>query len=214
MTFKSRIYELCTANRYDAELGVATDAVRQSCVQQFGINPGSTVLDLGCGTGLSHPYLVRALGNEGRILGVDASSKMLEQARERAQREGFDDRVQLIQGDVGIFSDLITPHLKGGKADAVLMTFFLSVVQHWKNVFAQAFGILAPGGRCAILDHYWQKPTWKQRIIGWRYTANSTRRGFEPLQQVTSDFHMGNFPAPGGGVYYIATGTKNGLVPE
>ncbi len=206
MNFKSRIYDLFTAKRYDAEMGEATDTVRQCCIEQLRINPDSKVLDLGCGTGLSIPYLADALGPEGRIIGIDGSSKMLEQARGRAKSERFDDRIQFVHGDVRRLNNLITHYLQDGKVDVVLMAFLLSAVSGWKNVFAQAFGVLAPGGRCAILDHFEEEQTWRQRLMRWKYAADSTRRGFELLRNATSDFNMDSFPAPGGGEYYIAAG--------
>lgn len=39
---------------------------------------GKSIVDLGCGTGVLIPYLVEAVGNEGRIFAVDVSDRMLE----------------------------------------------------------------------------------------------------------------------------------------
>lgn len=208
MTLKSRIYDLVVSRRYDAELEALTLAARQQAIQQLGIQPGATVLDLGCGTGLNLPHLVAALGGEGSVIALDASLKMLEQAAERLRREGVADRVTLVHGDARKLDELLAPVLQGAKLDAVLITLFFSVVPDWRKVFALAYDLLAPGGRCAVMDTYWPKPSWRLRVLSWRYAADPTRPGFEPLQQVASDFHMENFPPDTAEAFYIAAGTK------
>lgn len=208
MTLKSRIYDLIVAKRYDDELEELTLAARQLCVDKLRLQPGSLVLDLGCGTGLNLPHVVRALGAEGRVIGVDASQKMLEQAAERLRREGVEDRVTLVQGDARKLDELLAPVLQGAKLDALLITLFFSVVPAWREVFAKAYELLATGGRCAIMDTYWPKPSWRQLLLSWRYIADPTRAGFEPLQQASADFQMENFPPDAAEALYIAVGTR------
>ncbi|MFK7764081.1 MAG: class I SAM-dependent methyltransferase [Roseobacter sp.] len=48
------------------------------------IAPGETVLDIGCGTGISSLRAATATGSAGRVLGVDISEPMLERARATA----------------------------------------------------------------------------------------------------------------------------------
>lgn len=52
------------------------------CLRRLGVPPPSSVLDLGCGTGAATPYFFEELGAE-RVLGVDASERCLDVARER-----------------------------------------------------------------------------------------------------------------------------------
>lgn len=51
--------------------------------------PGDAVLDVGCGCGDTALVLARAVGGDGRVLGVDISGPMLARARERAQAAGI-----------------------------------------------------------------------------------------------------------------------------
>ncbi len=50
-------------------------------VATFDIREGGRVLDVATGTGILHPYLLRAVGKSGRILAFDYSIKMLLQAK-------------------------------------------------------------------------------------------------------------------------------------
>ena len=208
MTFKSRLYDLVVSKRYDSELEELTSQARQFTIEKLQLKPGATVLDLGCGTGLNIPHIARCLGDAGRVIAVDASGAMLKQAAERLRREGIEDRATLVHGDARKLDDLLAPVLLGAKLDAILITLFFSVVPDWRGVFAKAYELLGPGGRCAMMDTYWPKPTFQQLFMSWRYAADPTRPGFEPLQQTCADFHVENFPPGNLDAFYVATGTK------
>ena len=52
-------------------------------VNTFGIQQGARVLDVATGTGILHPYLLRAVGEFGRVIAFDFSYKMLRQAKDK-----------------------------------------------------------------------------------------------------------------------------------
>jgi demethylmenaquinone methyltransferase/2-methoxy-6-polyprenyl-1,4-benzoquinol methylase len=62
---------------------------RAEAVRRLALRPGDAVIDLGCGTGLSLPLLVDAVGPEGKVMGVDASPHMLARARRRVEAAGW-----------------------------------------------------------------------------------------------------------------------------
>ena len=65
------------------ELAGNLDAV----LEKFGIDPGATVVDAGCGTGnLTVALLNGTLGPSGRVVAVDISGKMLDLARRQSDR--------------------------------------------------------------------------------------------------------------------------------
>lgn len=68
-------------------------------LQLYDTRPGSRVLDAGCGTGLAASMVAPRVGHAGRVLGVDASQKMLEYARKKAQGFGFD-QCEFLLGDM------------------------------------------------------------------------------------------------------------------
>jgi SAM-dependent methyltransferase len=67
----------------------ATARLRADAVQRLRLQPGDTVLDFGCGTGLSFALLVGAVGAEGRVVGVGISPDMLARARARVEAHGW-----------------------------------------------------------------------------------------------------------------------------
>src|SRR5919197_740369 len=83
------------AKRYDLGLklyglfGFRLDWYRKLAVESLALRAGDTVIDLACGTGLNFPYLQQAVGENGRIIGVDLTDAMLDQARQRVRDHGW-----------------------------------------------------------------------------------------------------------------------------
>src|SRR5215472_11599690 len=53
------------------------------------LKEGQVVLDLGSGAGFDCFLAARAVGESGRVVGVDMTHEMLSKARENAQKNGF-----------------------------------------------------------------------------------------------------------------------------
>ena len=203
MTFKSWLYDSFIARRYDRELAEITDAFRRLCIEQTRIRAGQTVLDIGCGTGLNQPILAKAVGPSGRIVGIDASAEMLKQAQARAESGGYADRLELIHGDLRQLTTLVQ-----APADAVIATLIFSVVPDWRDVFAQSFARLKPGGRYGIMDNYWPNPPLRLWLLSWTFAADARRPGFEPLEAAAEDFTLEYHPPDADVQFYIAHGSK------
>jgi ubiquinone/menaquinone biosynthesis C-methylase UbiE len=83
------------AGRYDwgvwayRLMGIDEARCRRDTVNALALTPGDTVIDLACGTGLNFPLLQKAVGESGKIIGVDLSPEMLDQARRRVQKAGW-----------------------------------------------------------------------------------------------------------------------------
>ena len=65
----------------------AAQAYKQEMRTQLAIQEGATLLDVGCGAGQDAQDLARAVGPHGRVVGVDSSETMLQEARTRAAQE-------------------------------------------------------------------------------------------------------------------------------
>lgn len=72
-----------TAAGYDASTG-PTWPIRMRCIERLTLRPGETVLDVGCGTGLSFEALLQGVGRSGRLIAFEQSPEMHAQARQRA----------------------------------------------------------------------------------------------------------------------------------
>ncbi len=59
------------------------------------VEPGMTVLDVGCGGGFVSMGLANLVGEEGRVIAADFQPEMLAFVEKRAKREGLADRIRL-----------------------------------------------------------------------------------------------------------------------
>lgn len=91
----------------------------ENILSKININRGDKILDVGTGTGILIPFLVAATGPEGKVVAVDVSTGMIEQAKKKF---GLLRNVNFEIGDVenvqpeGTFDHIILysmyPHLK------------------------------------------------------------------------------------------------------
>ena len=140
-------------------LGFSIEGWRRAAVRALNLRPGSTVVDIGCGTGLNFPLVQQTIGPAGAIIAVDLSDAMLEQAWQRIASNGWTN-VQLVCADA---SEFVFPP----RVDAVLSTYTLTLVPQPGRVVVNACRALAPGGRLVILDMAWPRycPLWWRHVL-------------------------------------------------
>ena len=104
--------------------------VRQKAVALLDLKEGDRVLDVGCGPGGSFPYLVRAVGQSGQVVGVEISPVISINARRRINKNGWRN-VQVVEADAR------TVHLTG-TFDGLLMfaTDVIMLEDALENIFA------------------------------------------------------------------------------
>lgn len=132
-----------TANLYYL-IGFREVAYRKQAVSALGLNPGDTVVEIGCGTGLNFPYLLESIGETGRLIGVDLTDAMLEKAREKIHHNGWQN-VELVEADAVRYE--FPDGIQG-----VLSTFALTLVPEYEQVINHAARALASSGRLVIAD--------------------------------------------------------------
>lgn len=108
---------------YDLELA-AFEPVRQSAIARLGLIRGQTVLDIGCGTGLSFKLLQDQVGPDGAIVGIEQCPEMIERARQQVARNGWSN-VTLLCMPVEDADIPVT-------ADAALFHFTHDILRHRK----------------------------------------------------------------------------------
>lgn len=92
-----------TPHRYAENLRKITRLSRgivQQAVEELAPPVGSVGLDLGCGIGVDSLLLGAAVGGSGRVIGVDPSTAMLDEARSGAERSGLGDVLDYHQGTI------------------------------------------------------------------------------------------------------------------
>jgi ubiquinone/menaquinone biosynthesis C-methylase UbiE len=126
---------------------------QRTAVDRLGLRAGETVIDVACGTGLTFPLLEKVVGATGRIIGIELSSDMIAQARERVANHSWTN-VTLIEApaEEAEFD---------AKADAALFAFTHDVLQLPAAV-ANVVAHLKPGGHVssvgAKLGARWNLP--------------------------------------------------------
>lgn len=115
--------------------------LRQQAVDELGLSPGDTVVDLGCGSGANAPYLRQAVGPSGRVVGVDFTRPILERARARHDY----DCVTFVQGDV-------TSLPIDGPVDAIFASFLSGMLPEPTPVVDAWAERIRPGGTLGLLD--------------------------------------------------------------
>jgi demethylmenaquinone methyltransferase/2-methoxy-6-polyprenyl-1,4-benzoquinol methylase len=87
------------APSYDAQFEKRTEENRRRTLALLQLTSGEIVIDAGCGTGLAFPIIEEAIGPSGKIIGIDQSLEMLNEAGRRVEREGWRN-VSLIESAV------------------------------------------------------------------------------------------------------------------
>ncbi|MGR9086559.1 MAG: class I SAM-dependent methyltransferase [Gammaproteobacteria bacterium] len=117
---------------------------RKRAISALGLNPGDTVVEIGCGTGLNFPYLLESIGETGRLIGVDLTDAMLDKAKEKIHRNGWQN-VELVEADAARYE--FPDGVQG-----VVSTFALTLVPEYEQVIDHAARALASGGRLVVAD--------------------------------------------------------------
>jgi len=138
---------------------IPLDRYRRQAVEAMNVGAGDTVLEIGCGTGLNFPYIQERIGPDGRLIALDYTPAMLEQAAMKAEEQGWRN-VQFVQGDAAEVEKLVA-----GPVDGVISTACLCIVPGWEQAIAGAAGLLRPGGRLVVLDYLTMKPKGPLRVL-------------------------------------------------
>ncbi len=111
----------------------------QRVVSELRLNPGDTVVDLGCG--MAGPALWVARETGARLVGIDLSAVAVEQAAARARDLGLAEQARFA---VGSFAE---SGLDSNFAPAAMSEDALQYVPSKAAALAEAARILRPGGR-------------------------------------------------------------------
>ncbi|MEM1428806.1 MAG: methyltransferase domain-containing protein [Pseudomonadota bacterium] len=105
--------------------------------------PGERILDLGCGQGMLTEELARAVGESGRVTGIDPSPEMRAEATARCSGYG---QIEILEGHAGAVP------LDDGTCDAAISLQVFEYLADIPAALRDLHRILRPAGRLVIGD--------------------------------------------------------------
>jgi cyclopropane-fatty-acyl-phospholipid synthase len=162
---RSLTYSAAVFDHPEASLFHAQRLKYRMIATKAGVRPGDHVLEIGCGWGGFAEYAAGELGC--RVTGITLSSEQARHARDRMQRLGLEERVEILEVD---YRDV------RGTFDVVVSIEMLEAVGHryLDGYFAACDRLLRPGGRLAVqvitipdqeYDRYRRSMDWIRKYI-------------------------------------------------
>jgi ubiquinone/menaquinone biosynthesis C-methylase UbiE len=109
------------------------------------IDPGDTVVDVGCGPGFFTLPMARMTGETGTVIAVDLQEEMLRHVRQRAEKARLAARIRTHRCSADALGLTV-------EADLVLAFYMLHEVPDPAAFLAQVRAILRPGGRMLLIE--------------------------------------------------------------
>lgn len=124
----------------------------EEVVALMEVEPGTTVVDLGAGTGYFLAHLSAAVGEDGRVLALDPEPDMVRFMTERAEREGLSN----VEPRRIPYDD---PELDDASVSRVLIVNTWHHIEDRAAYAAKLRQALAPGGRVVVVDFTKDSPS-------------------------------------------------------
>jgi ubiquinone/menaquinone biosynthesis C-methylase UbiE len=121
-------------------------------LRALDIASGSTVADVGAGSGYMSVRLARLVGPTGKVYATDIQPQMLAMLRQRLVRE----RLANVEPVLGTIDD---PRLPPGAIDLILMVDVYHEFQFPQQMLRRMRDSLKPGGRMVLLEYRKEDPS-------------------------------------------------------
>jgi S-adenosylmethionine-diacylgycerolhomoserine-N-methlytransferase len=137
---------------------------RDALLNEMDVQPGETVLEIGCGTARNLTKLAYRYPSV-KLYGIDASRMMLDTARDKLRGTLYERNITLRQGLAG----QVSHHDFGLEKpfDHIVFSYVLSMIPGWQGALEHALHILKPGGCLHVVDFSDQQtmPPWFRRVL-------------------------------------------------
>lgn len=170
------------ARLYNAYFGWILNPGRRTAVELTDCRRGSRILEVGVGTGLSLPLYPE----EVKVVGIDMSPEMLEQAKEMVAELGLKqvESLEIMNAEEMTFPD--------NSFDCVVAMHVATVVPNREKFAREIQRVCKPGGRIIIANYFHQPGTWPGYFSD-KLSAASKYIGFTPtitLEQFLAETGM------------------------
>lgn len=115
---------------------------------EIGLRANQTIVHLGCGAGFFLNPAAKIVGPQGKVIGVDIRSDMLQEVESRANRDGFAEIVTTIRTDL---EKGLVDNIEPNTSDWTLVTNILSQTDPQK-ILLEAKRITKNGGKIIIVE--------------------------------------------------------------
>ena len=114
------------------------------------------VLDVGCGVGKTACYIAKNYGC--RVVGMDISERMIDRAKERAKREGLEDRVEFRAADAQNLP------FEDDTFDAVISESVTAFPEDKRKALSEYVRVTKKGGYVGLNETAWLKKPSKELV--------------------------------------------------
>jgi ubiquinone/menaquinone biosynthesis C-methylase UbiE len=138
--YKQQIADLYSSRSANYDLGEWHPRIAHLLVEYAQLLPGQQVLDVATGTGMVAIKAAQIVGAEGRVIGVDIATGMIDRARHKAQELGLQNiEFQLADGEALDFPANTFDYIFCSSA-LIWMSDLHGALRHWNQ-------LLKPGGK-------------------------------------------------------------------
>jgi ubiquinone/menaquinone biosynthesis C-methylase UbiE len=179
-----KFFERVASDWDTMRLAYYDERVIERMVAISGLDEGTTVADVGTGTGFVAAGIAPRVG---RVIAVDNSSAMLEVARQNLSDLGLEN-VEFVEGDVGALP------IESGSVDAVFANMVLHHAEDPTAMLREMSRIAKPSGLVAVVDEVEHPYSWMreehadlwlgftpEQVEGFFSEAGLTDYGYESL---------------------------------
>jgi ubiquinone/menaquinone biosynthesis C-methylase UbiE len=123
--------------------------VKEYTYSRMHLQPGYSVLDVGCGPGIDTTALARLVGSMGKVVGVDYDADMITEAKKKAEQVGCDSWCHHLKADATSLP------FEADAFDACRSERMLQHISSPTRALAEMVRVTRPGGWIVALDTDW-----------------------------------------------------------